>query len=75
MNLIQFLSLYHKKKDFRRNRDLSYKLRYVIPKEETDKTPLDSFNIQESSSTNDYHTEPLDSSSKSKNNKFISECT
>ena len=65
-----------RRKDFRRNRDLSYKLRYVIPKEETDaRAPLDSFNIQESSSTNDYHTEPLDSSSKSKNNKFISECT
>ena len=28
--------------------------------------PLDSFNIQESSSTNDYHTEPLDPSSNQK---------
>ena len=25
-----------RKKDFRRNKDLSYKVRYVIPKEETD---------------------------------------
>ena len=37
-----------RRKTSRRNRDLSYKVRYVIPKEETDaRSPLDSFNIQE----------------------------
>ena len=64
-----------RKKDFRRNKDLSYKVRYVIPKEETDaRSPLDSFNIQESSTTGDYRAGTLTSTSQSKNNKFISNC-
>ena len=65
-----------RKKDSRRNKDLSYKLRYVIPKEETDaRAPLDSFNIQESSTTGDYTSGTLTSTSKSKNNKLIFNCS
>ena len=65
-----------RKKDFRRNKDLSYKVRYVIPKEETDaRIPLDSFNIQESSTTGNHQSAILTSASQSKNDKFISTCT
>jgi hypothetical protein len=61
--------------DSRRSNDKIYKLRLVIPKEETDaKPPLDSFVFQESSTTSDFVSSPLTSASQSKNNRFISSC-
>lgn len=61
--------------DLRRTNDKIYKLRLVIPKEETDaKPPLDAFILQESSTTSDYTAGVLSGVSESKNNRFISTC-
>ena len=61
--------------DNRRTNDKIYKLRMVIPKEETDaKPPLDAYILQESSTTSDYTAGVLSGVSESKNNRFISTC-
>jgi hypothetical protein len=65
-----------RKIDDRRTSDKIYKLRYIIPKEETEaRAPLDGFIIQESSTTNDIVAGNLPSVGSAKNNRFISSCT
>jgi len=62
-------------KDDRRTNDRIYKLRYVIPKEETDaRPPIDGFIIQESSTTNDFILGNLPTANSAKNNRYVSGC-
>ena len=65
-----------RKNDNRRTTDKIYKLRYVIPKEETDaRPPIDGFILQESSTTNDFVLGNLPTVNSAKNNRYIAKCT